>query len=119
LEFLHLLAQATQAVSASQPASLIERIEKTMVESGNVVLLFVMIAMVYLFVFRSKKNKDRDRQKMLKELKRGDEVQTIGGIIGTVVEAREEDVLLKVDETNNTKMRFTRSAIHRVLEQKK
>jgi len=46
-------------------------------------------------------------------------VQTIGGILGTVIEAREGDVLLKVDESSNTKIRFARSAIHRVLEEEK
>ena len=53
---------------------------------------------------------------MLDNLKRGDRVQTIGGIIGTVVEARETEVVVKVDETNNTKIRFARKAITRVLE---
>ena len=52
-------------------------------------------------------------------LKRGDRVQTIGGILGTVVETRDGEVLLKVDEGNNTKIRFSRNAIHRVLEEEK
>jgi preprotein translocase subunit YajC len=39
--------------------------------------------------------------------------------LGTVVEAREDEVVLKVDETSNTKIKFTRSAIHRVLEEEK
>jgi preprotein translocase subunit YajC len=54
---------------------------------------------------------------MLSQLKRGDRVQTIGGILGTVVEARESEVVLKVDESANTKIRFSRSAIHRVLDE--
>jgi preprotein translocase subunit YajC len=66
-------------------------------------------------MMRSKKNQDRSRQDMLKQLKRGDRIQTIGGIIGTVVEAREDEVLVKVDESSNTKLRFVRSAIHRVI----
>ena len=47
-------------------------------------------------------------------------VQTIGGIIGKVVEADDEDrILVKVDETSNTKIWFTRNAIHRVLGEEK
>jgi preprotein translocase subunit YajC len=46
-------------------------------------------------------------------------VQTIGGIIGTVVESRENEVVLKVDETSNTKIKFSRNAIHRVLTDEK
>ena len=52
---------------------------------------------------------------MLAGLKRNDRVQTIGGVLGTVVEAREHEVILKVDESSNTKMRFNRAAIKEVL----
>ena len=54
---------------------------------------------------------------MLGGLKKGDRIQTIGGILGTVVEARETDVLVKVDESSNTKIRFSRSAMHRVVDE--
>ena len=79
----------------------------------------VGVLILYIFVFRSKKQQDRKRTDMLSALKRGDRVQTIGGILGTVVEARDTDVLLKVDESSNTKIRFSRNAIHRVIEEEK
>ena len=72
-----------------------------------------------VFLFLSSKSKRSSAKKtddMLSQLKRGDRIQTIGGILGTVVEARDTDVLVKVDENNNTKMRFTRKAILRVLD---
>ena len=52
---------------------------------------------------------------MLDNMKRGDRIQTIGGILGTVVEVREGEVVVKVDESNNTKIKFSRSAIQRVV----
>jgi preprotein translocase subunit YajC len=73
----------------------------------------------YFILIRPQKNKDKARNNMLANLKRGDRVQTIGGILGTVVEARPDEVVLKVDEGNNTKLKFARSAIHRVLEEEK
>lgn len=80
----------------------------------------ILIALIfYLFIFRSKRKDDRKRKGMLSELKKGDRVQTIGGIMGTVVEARDTDILVKVDESSNTKIRFSRSAIHRVVEEEK
>jgi preprotein translocase subunit YajC len=66
-------------------------------------------------MFRGQK---KDRQKhadMLANLKRNDRVQTIGGVLGTVVDVRDSEVILKVDETNNVKMRFNRSAVKEVL----
>ena len=76
----------------------------------------VLMGVFLLLSSRSKKGQQKKVEDMLSQLKRGDRIQTIGGIIGTVVEARETEVLVKVDENNNTKMRFTRKAIHRVLE---
>jgi preprotein translocase subunit YajC len=78
-----------------------------------------VVVIMWLFLSRSKKTQDRKRDELLKSLKKGDRVQTIGGIIGNVVEVRDGEVLLKVDETSNTKIRFARSAIHRVLDEEK
>ena len=79
-------------------------------------ILILAIVLFYILMIRSKRNQDRQRQDMLGQLKRGDRIQTIGGILGTVLEAREDEVLVKVDETSNAKIRFARSAIHRVLD---
>ena len=100
-----LLAQATQPSGASGMEVLLR----------NFVPLFLIIGVFWWWMSRSRR---RDRQRfedMLKSLKRNDRVQTIGGIFGTVVEARGDEVILKVDETNNVKMRFSRSAIKEVL----
>jgi preprotein translocase subunit YajC len=80
----------------------------------------ILIVIVFYFLFiRSKRNTDKQRRSMLDNLKKGDEVVTIGGEIGKVVESRPDRVLLKVDETSNAKVWYLRSAIHRVLEEDK
>ena len=76
----------------------------------------VILALVFmLFMSNSKRKQDRQRQNTLNAMKRGDRVQTIGGIIGTIVDVREGEVVVKVDESSNTKIRFSRTAISRVL----
>ena len=77
------------------------------------------ILVLYLFMAKSKGGDEKKRKNMLAQLKKGDEIQTIGGIIGKVVEAREDRVLVKVDETANSKIWFSRNAIHRVIEEEK
>jgi preprotein translocase subunit YajC len=77
-------------------------------------LLLVLVVM-WTFALRSKKKQQQSRQGMLDNLKKHDRVETIGGLIGTVVEVRDGEVLVKADETSNTKLRFRRSAIHRVI----
>jgi preprotein translocase subunit YajC len=77
----------------------------------------ILIGLVmYVVVFRGKQSEQKKRQDMLGQLKRGDEIQTIGGVIGKVVEVRDDRVQVKVDESNNTKVWYTRNAIHRVVE---
>jgi preprotein translocase subunit YajC len=81
--------------------------------------LLLGIIVLYIFMFRSKKKQEQKVREERDQMKRGDEVQTIGGILGKVVEVRDSKVLLKVDETSNTKIWFSRNAIHRVLTEEK
>lgn len=48
---------------------------------------------------------------MVASLQRNDRVRTIGGILGTVVDVRDDEIVLKVDESNNTKIRISPNAI--------
>jgi len=87
--------------------------------SSPMVPLIAILLIFMFFSMNSKRKQDRQKQKMIDEMKRGDRVQTIGGILGTVVEVRDGEVLVKVDESNNTKIKFSRSAINRVVEEEK
>ena len=69
----------------------------------------------YFLLFRGQRKDKKRIANMLANLKRNDRVQTIGGVLGTVVDAREHEVVLKVDESSNVKMRFNRAAIKEVL----
>jgi preprotein translocase subunit YajC len=75
----------------------------------------IVLIFLYFFIFRSKRKQERQKQDLLSQIKRGDRVQTIGGILGKVVDVEERKVLLKVDESSNTKIWFSRNAVHRVL----
>ncbi|HUU60027.1 MAG TPA: preprotein translocase subunit YajC [Phycisphaerae bacterium] len=83
---------------------------------GNYILFIMLGGLVLLFVMtsRSKKKQQRKRNDMLATLKKGDKVTSIGGIVGTVIETREDEITVKVDEQNNVRMRFARWAIRGV-----
>lgn len=57
----------------------------------------------------------KKRAAMLAEIGRSDRVSTLGGIIGTVVEMRDDEVVLRVDDATNTKITFSKNAIQGVL----
>jgi preprotein translocase subunit YajC len=115
-ETISILAQAATAPStqpgANPPPAGLQQLFQWMP-------LILIGLVMYVVLFRSKQTESKKKQQMLSQLKKGDEVQTIGGILGKVVEAREDRVLVKVDESSNTKIWFGRSAIHRVVEQDK
>ncbi len=77
-------------------------------------LLGLMVLMFIMTSFSQKKEKRR-RAEMLESLKKNDKVVTIGGVIGTVVEVKATEITLKVDESSNTRMRFSRSSIQGVI----
>lgn len=85
-------------------------------ESGpNMVFPLIAMAAIFWFVLIAPDRKARkQRQAMLSELKKGQEVMTTGGILGKVVEVREDRVLLQVSD--NTRLHFSRQAIQTVLE---
>jgi preprotein translocase subunit YajC len=78
-------------------------------------VLLVPLGLIILMQVMSSKKDRRRRADLLSSIKKHDRVQTSGGIIGTIVEIRDEDVLLKVDEGSNTRIRFAKSAIQQVV----
>jgi preprotein translocase subunit YajC len=105
-----LLAPALILAQTSRPAPQGE-ISSTYIWGG--MLLFMGV--FYFMLFRSRSKQQQEVQKRLNNLKRNDRVLTIGGIYGTIVDVRENDVVLKIDETSNVKVRFLKSAIQSVI----
>jgi preprotein translocase subunit YajC len=84
----------------------------------SMLLPFLMIAVLFYFLMiRPERRKRAELTAMLQDLKKNDRVVTIGGIYGTVVNAQKDldEVVIKVDESTNTKLRMQRAAIARVL----
>lgn len=77
--------------------------------------MLLALGVFYVFLFRGQRKDRKKHSNMLANMKRNDRVQTIGGVLGTVIDVRDHEVVLKVDETNNVKMRFNRAAIKEVL----
>ncbi len=82
---------------------------------GDQTFIFILIGgviLMWLFLGRGRRKEQQRRRQMLETLKKGDRVSTIGGILGTIVDIKENEVTLKVDESANVRMKFLRRAIH-------
>jgi preprotein translocase subunit YajC len=84
---------------------------------GNLIFLGLMFAVMYMILFRGPRKKQQQHTQMVQSLKKNDRVRTIGGIIGTVVDIKDDEITLKVDESNNTKIKVVSSAIGKNLSQ--
>ncbi|MCF2640649.1 MAG: preprotein translocase subunit YajC [Fusobacterium sp.] len=80
---------------------------------GTWIMLVVWGLIIYLFMILPNKKKAKKQKEMLDSLKEGVNIVTIGGIKGTIVAVREEEVDVKVDK--GIKVTFVKSAISRVL----
>jgi preprotein translocase subunit YajC len=104
------LAQTTQSQPTSQPT--------TQSATGSFFFLALMLALVVFMILSArtqKKREKRERDEMHARLAKNDRVLTIGGVIGTVHSIRDNEVVVKVDESTNTKMIFLKSAIQRII----
>lgn len=86
---------------------------------GNLFFLGLMFVVMYFLLFRGPRKKQQQHKQMVQSLAKNDKVRTIGGIIGTVVDIKGDEVTLKVDESNNTKIKVASSAIGRNLSKDK
>jgi preprotein translocase subunit YajC len=107
---LFLLAQATQPADGPPPMSGLELFARQFLP------LILLIGVFFWIMSRGRAKEQQRYRQMLGNLKKSDRVQTIGGILGVVTDVREHEVVLKVDETNNVKIRFNKSAIKEVLQ---
>ena len=79
----------------------------------TIVLMVLVVGVMFFFMFRSQKKQEKEANDMRNNLQIGDEVTTIGGIIGEIVRIKEETVTIETGK-DRTKIRILRSAIRTV-----
>lgn len=87
-----------------------------MMKGNPMMWLIFLVPVVMLLMGGGNRKKQKQAKEQLKSLEKGDKVQSIGGIIGTVFHVKEDSIVVKVDGT--TKMEFASSAVSTVLEKK-
>lgn len=76
-----------------------------------IILMLVMVVLMYFTMIRPQKKRQKEEQEMRSSLEIGDEIITIGGIVGKVVTIREEDLIIETGADRN-KMRIQRWAVN-------
>ena len=75
------------------------------------ILPFVLIIVVFYFILiRPQRKKDKETQRMRNSIQVGDEVVTVGGVVGLVVSLKEDTVVIETGG-DRSKIRIKRWAI--------
>ena len=78
----------------------------------NLIPALVLFLIMYLLLIRPRQRRQQEHTKMITALRKHDEVVTIGGVHGTIVNVKEDLVTLRVDD--NVKMDVDKTAVARV-----
>ena len=79
----------------------------------TIIMIAVMILFFYFFIIRPQKKQEKEAADMRNSIEVGDEITTIGGIIGKVVSIKGETFVLETTK-DKTKIRFLKGAIRTV-----
>lgn len=95
-QFISLLEEPVQPSAASNLLSFLP--------------FLLLIPIFYFLMYRPQKKQERETAQMRNSLTIGDEVVTIGGIMGRVVKVKEDYVVIETG-SDRTKIKFRKSAI--------
>jgi preprotein translocase subunit YajC len=76
-------------------------------------IMVLMFVALYFFMIRPQKKQEKETNDMRNNLKVGDEITTIGGIIGKIVSIKEETVMIETGH-DRTKIRILKTAVRNV-----
>ena len=79
--------------------------------TSYIILMVVLLGVMYFMMIRPQKKRQKEEQEMRSSLAIGDEIITIGGIVGKVVTIREEDLVIETG-ADRTKMKIQRWAVN-------
>ena len=79
-------------------------------------ILFGFLGLMLFMTSSAGRKQRKQHEALMASLKKRDRVVTTGGVMGVVVDVFDDRVVLKVDESTNTRMTFVREAISRRIE---
>ena len=103
---MHVFLTATTAADAAQQGGILTSI-------APLIMIAILLAVFYFFMYRPQKKQDQEQKNMRDGLSVGDEITTIGGIIGKIVSIKDETVLIETSNERN-KIRILKTAVRSV-----
>ena len=81
------------------------------------IMMGVIFAIIYFLMIMPQRKKQKETQNMLNNMKKGDKIVTVGGLLGTVGNVKDATVMVKI--ADNTVVEFRKSAIASIINEDK
>ena len=78
--------------------------------SSMLITLVLMLAVFYFMLIRPENKRKKEAEQMRSSVKNGDKITTIGGVIGTVVDVKENNIVLETS-ADQVRIEFAKWAI--------
>ncbi len=78
-------------------------------------LLIIMFAIMYFLIIRPQKQKEKKRLALISNVRKQDKIVTTGGMHGVVTSVKENEVIVRVDDAKDVKLKIDKSAITSVI----
>ena len=72
--------------------------------------LILMLAMLYFLMIRPESKRKKQAEEMRSSLKKGDQITTIGGIVGKIVQVADENIVIETSD-DRVRMELTKWAV--------
>ena len=77
---------------------------------GTIVMMLAMLAIFYFMLIRPENKRKKEAEEMRSSVRKGDKITTIGGIIGTVVDVKENNIVIETS-ADQVRIEFAKWAI--------
>ena len=81
-----------------------------MEQYASLIMIVVMFAIIYFLMIRPENKRKKQAEEMRNSLKKGDQITTIGGIIGRIVMVNDETIVIETSD-DRVRMELTKWAV--------
>ena len=74
-------------------------------------LMIIMFAVMYFLIIRPQKQKEKKRLAMISNVRKQDRVVTAGGVHGVVTSVKENEIIVRIDDAKDVKIKIDKSAV--------
>jgi len=77
---------------------------------GTIVMMLAMLAIFYFMLIRPENKRKKEAEQMRASVRKGDKITTIGGIVGTVVDVKENNIVIETS-ADQVRIEFAKWAL--------